>query len=92
MLFIIQNINGTCEIKQNMQNQKISELYTDDSGNPNDILRSAKKFYEELYTEETTSKISTSELFSEISSRKKISCEQLYHCETNISLEKVIYL
>ena len=71
MLFFIQNINGTCEIKQNMQNQKISELNTDDSGNPNDILRSAKKFYEELYTEETTSKISTSELFSKISSRKK---------------------
>ena len=36
--------------KQNMQNQKISELYTDDNkskhfSNPKDIFKSAKKFY-----------------------------------------------
>ena len=39
--------------RQNMQNQAISELYTDDneskySSNPKDI--SAKTFYEKLYT------------------------------------------
>ena len=38
-----------------MQNQTMSELYTDDkktkySSNPNDILKSAKNFYEKLYT------------------------------------------
>ena len=46
-----------------MQNQTISELYTDYkiskySSNPIDILKSAKYFYEKLYTEETMSKIS----------------------------------
>ena len=38
-----------------MQNGTISELYTDDkksiySGNPNDILKSAKNFNEKLYS------------------------------------------
>ena len=41
--------------RQNMQNQTIFELYTDDnkskfSSNPKDILKSAKKNYEKLYT------------------------------------------
>ena len=41
--------------RQNMQNQTILELYTDDnkskfSSNPKDILKSAKKNYEKLYT------------------------------------------
>ena len=38
-----------------MQNQTISELYTDNkktkySSNPNDILKLAKNFYDKLYT------------------------------------------
>ena len=43
-----------------MQNQTISELYTDDqkskySSNPNDILKYAKNFYENLHTKENVS-------------------------------------
>ena len=42
-------------MKQNMQNQTISELYIDDKkskyhSSPNDILKSAKYFCEILYT------------------------------------------
>ena len=41
--------------KDNMQNGAISELYTDDkkakySSNTNSILKSAKNFYQKLYT------------------------------------------
>ena len=41
-------------LKDNMQNQKTSELYTDDkktkySSSPNDNLKSAQNFYEKLY-------------------------------------------
>ena len=41
-----------------MQNRTLCELNTDDkkpkySSNPNDILKSAKNFYEKLYTKET---------------------------------------
>ena len=55
--------------RRNMQNQKISELYTDDnkskhSSNSTDILKSAKNFYEKLYTKETTSKTATTDLIS----------------------------
>ena len=43
-------------MKQNIQNGKISELYTDDkskySSNRYDIPKSAKNFYEKLYTKE----------------------------------------
>ena len=50
-------------LKDNMQNQPISELYTDDkktkcSSNPNDILKSAKNFYEKLYTKRQTPRLS----------------------------------
>ena len=74
-----QHINGNYKMKQNVQNQTISELYTDDkiskySSNPNDILKSAKYFYEKLYAEETMSKISN---------------KQYHHCEVNNFLEKV---
>ena len=56
-----QNSNGNHKMKQNMQNQTISELHTDDkkskySSNPNDIFNSAKNFYKKGYTKETTSK------------------------------------
>ena len=45
-------------MKQNMENGKISEFYTNDrkskySSNPNDVLKSAKNFYEKLYTKAT---------------------------------------
>ena len=59
-----------------MQNQAISDLYTDDKkpkyfSNPYDILKSAKTFHEKLYTKERTSKTATAELFSNISNKKK---------------------
>ena len=61
-----------------MKNQTRSELYTDDkksnySSNSTDIFKSAKNFYQKLYTKETTSKTATAELFSTISNRNKIS-------------------
>ena len=45
-----------------MQNQTVSELYTDDkktkySSKPKDILQSAKKFYEKLFSESQTPKL-----------------------------------
>ena len=64
----------------------MSELYIDDkklkySSNANYILKSAKNFYESLYTKETTSKTAIAELFSKIFSRKKISKnKQFHHC------------
>ena len=50
MLFM--TVNGTYKMKQNVQNQTISELYTDDknskySSNSNDIL--ATNFYNEKF-------------------------------------------
>ena len=66
--------------RQNIQNQTISELYTDNnkskySSNSKDILKSAKKFYEKLYTMETTSKVTITKTLSKILNRKKISNE-----------------
>ena len=57
-----------------MQNQTISELNTDDKktkyfGNPNDIHKSTKNFYEKLS--------------SKIPNRKKISIEQFHLCEAD---------
>ena len=77
-----------------MQNQTISELYTDDekskySSNPNDILKTLKNFYEKLYAKETTSKTATAKLFSKMSNQKKISNEHFHHCEAIIFLETV---
>ena len=59
-----------------MQNQVISELYTDDkkskvSDNPKDILNSAKKFYENLQTREKISQPAINELLSKIPINKK---------------------
>ena len=76
--------------RRNMQNQTISELYTDDnkskySSNPTDILKSAKKkFYEQFCTKETTSKTATAEFISKIPNRKKISNEHFHLCEAKI--------
>ena len=49
-------------LKDNTQNQTISELYTDDRktkyfSNPNDILKSAKNVYEKLYTKRQSPKL-----------------------------------
>ena len=49
----------------------------------NDILKSAKNFYEKCYTKEAASKTATAEIFSKISNREKISNKQFHHCEAN---------
>ena len=61
-----------------MQNQTISELYTDDnkskySSNPKEIFKSAKKNYEKLYTKEAISKATTTAFLNKILDRKEIS-------------------
>ena len=66
--------------RQHMQNQTISELYTDDkkskvSSNPEDIPNSAKRFYENLYTREKIPKSAINELLNKIPTNKKISNE-----------------
>ena len=81
--------------RQNMQNQTISELYTDNnkskySGNPKDILKSAKRFYEKLYLMETTLKAATTEFLSKFPNRKEVSNEQCNLCEAKISLDEII--
>ena len=47
-------------LKHDMQNQKFSELYTDDKKTKysNYILKSAKSFYEKLYTKNQPPKLS----------------------------------
>ena len=65
-----------------MQNQAISELYTDDkkskySSNPNDILKSAKNLYELLYTKEKISKTPILEIFRKISKLASIFLEEV---------------
>ena len=64
--------------RQNLQNQTISELYTDDnkskySSNPKEIFKSAKKNYEKLYTKEAISKATTTAFLNKILDRKEIS-------------------
>ena len=68
--------------RQNMQNQTISELYTDDKktkysnnpvetkyfNNPQDILKSAKIFYKDLYTRGNISGDAINELLTEADS------------------------
>ena len=81
--------------RQNMQNQTISELYTDDkkskfSSNPEDILKSAKKNYENLYTRKKVSKSATNKLLNKIPLKKKISKEHFFLCEAEMSLDEII--
>ena len=78
-----------------MQNQTISELYTDDkkskfSSNPEDILKSAKKIYENLYTRKKVSKSATNKLLNKIPLKKKISKEYFFLCEAEMSLDEII--
>ena len=81
--------------RQNLQNQTISELNTDYnkskySSNPKAIFKSAKKFYENLYTKETASKAATTEFLAKLRNRKEISNEQLNLCEAKISSDEII--
>ena len=60
---------------QNMQNQTISESYTNDKkakycNIPNYVPKSVKNFYEKLYIKQTIIKSVTSVLSSKISNRK----------------------
>ena len=79
--------------RQNMQNQTIFELYTDDnkskySSNPMNILKSAKKNMK-LYTK-LTSTAATTEFAWKIPNRKKISNEHFNICQAEISLDEII--
>ena len=79
--------------RQNMKNQTIFELYTDNnkskySSNPKDILKSAKKIMK-LYTK-WTSTAATTEFVCKIPNRKKISNEHFNLCEAEISLDEII--
>ena len=48
------------------------------------FLNLQKNFYEKCYTKEATFKTATTEFFSQIPNRKKISNEQFHHCEAKI--------
>ena len=81
--------------RQHMQNQTISELYIDDeksktSENPKDILNSAKKFYESLYTREKISQPAINKLLNKILINKKLSNEHFKLCETVLSIVVVL--
>ena len=69
-----------------MQNQTILTLHTDDRksrffGNPEEILKSGKKYYENLYTRENVSKHAINEILNKIPSNK-ISNEHFVLCKT----------
>ena len=58
-----------------MTESAIYELYTDDNkskypSNPKDIFKSAKSFYGNLYTRNTTSKAASTKLLGKIPNRK----------------------
>ena len=79
--------------RQNLQDQTISELYTDDneskySSNPKDIFKPTKNFYETFYNKETTSKAATIEFLTKIPNKEKISNQQFNLCEARISLDE----
>ena len=81
-------------LRQNLEIQTKSELYTDDnkskySSNPKDVFISATKFFETLYTKETTSKAATTKFLSKNPNRKKISNEQLNVCEAKIYFDEI---
>ena len=70
----------------NLEDQTISELYTDDnkskySRNSKDNFKFEKKFFEKLYSKETTSKFSATKFFSKSPNRKQIFNEQFNLCE-----------
>ena len=71
-----------------------TELYTDDkknkdSNNPKDILKSAKKFYENLYTRGNISRDPIDELLDKISNSKKVSNKHFNLCDAEISSDEI---
>ena len=81
--------------RQHMQNQTMSEIYTDDkkskySSNPKDVLKSAKNFDENLYTRENLSTSAINEFLNKIPNNKIISNEHFTLYEVEISLDKII--
>ena len=81
--------------RQNLQCQRISELYADDdklkhSRNPKDIFKSAKNNFEKLYTKDTASKASSTKLLVKFPNRKRISNEQLNLSEVKLFLDEII--
>ena len=81
--------------RQNLQNQTIYKFYSDDnkskySSDLKDIFKSAKKFYEKLYIQETTSNAATTEFLSKIPNKKKPSNEKFNLCKAKISLDEII--
>ena len=78
-----------------MQNQTKSELYTDDkktkySNNPQDILKSAKKFYKGLHTRGNISGVAINKLLNKIPNSKKISVDHFNLYEAEISLDEIV--
>ena len=66
-----------------MQNETIFELYTDDnkskySSNLKGIYKSAKKFYEKLYTEQTSTAATTIFLAKFLTERKYLMNTLIY--------------
>ena len=79
--------------RENMQNQTIFELCTDDNkskypSNPKDILKFAKNIMK-LYTK-WTSTVATTEFVWKIPDRKEISNQHSNLCEAEISLDEII--
>ena len=74
-------------LKDNMRNQKMSELYTADkktkySSNLNDLLKSVPNFYEKLY--------SKTAIFCKILNKTKISNEKFHLFEVEIFKKFII--
>ena len=72
MLFM--EVNGSYKMKQNIKNQTISALYTDDkksknSSNPNDIL--TKNIYEKFYSKKYPPKLPLANFLKEFLTEKK---------------------
>ena len=59
------------------------------SSNPNDILKSAKNFYENVYTRKNVSKSAIDELLNKIPTNRKKSKEHFKLCEAEISLDEI---
>ena len=79
--------------RQNMQNQTIIKLDTDDnkskySSDTKDIPKSAKKNYEKLYTKRTST-AATTEFVSKTPNRKKISNEHFNLFEAETPLDEI---
>ena len=78
-------------LKDNLENQTISELYSDDK--KKNILasvvtrKSAKGFYKNFYTKRQPQKLPLLNFFIKISNRKKISNEKFPLFETKIYLK-----